>query len=133
MRTLTLTFDHFHFTADLKADKGLLKHVHFDVLKPDETIVVQVHAPVINDLRLELDLVRFEDGVLTLHSLSNRRIVDMLINFFERYVRSVPFLRVEHPHIMVNTDVLGRMYFPDLRIRHIRVEDKHYIIETEII
>ncbi|MFO7841409.1 MAG: hypothetical protein R6V48_04535 [Fidelibacterota bacterium] len=133
MNRMTLIFDHLHLSAEISSDKGLLKKIHFDIQKPDETIVIRIHAPIINEVKIELDFVRFQDDVLTLHSLSDRKIADMLINFLERYMQPVSFIKFDHPHISINTKLLGNMYFPKLKIRHIAVANKQYIIETEII
>ncbi|MDZ7821854.1 MAG: hypothetical protein U5N26_08615 [Candidatus Marinimicrobia bacterium] len=132
MKTITLTFDHLHFSAELNSDKGLLKNLHFDIQKPDETIVITMKAPIVNTLKVELDFVHFRNDILTLHILSHRKIAEMLINFLERYTHSIPFVRVDYPDLRIDTRMLSKLYFPKHQIRHIAVANKQYIIETEI-
>jgi len=132
MKTLTLTLDHFHFSGDISPDMLLLKELHFDLKKPDETIILTLKPPLIGDIRVELDFVHFQNDTLTLHILSNRKIADMLLSFMQRYTRNIPFIDVDYPSLRINTLLMTESLFPKIRIRHIAMIDQKYIVETEI-
>ena len=132
MKTLTLTLDHFHFSGDFSPDTILLKELHFDVEKPGDTVVLTLKAPVIGDIRVELDFINFQNDILTLHILSNRKIADMLLSFFQRYTRNIPFIDVDYPTMRINTRILTGTLAPHMNIRHIAMINQKYIVEMEL-
>jgi len=132
MKTLTMTLDHFHFSGDFSPDMIFLKEMHFDVQKPDDTIILTLNAPVIGDTKLELDFINFQDDILTMHILSNRKITDMLLSFLQRYTRSIPFLNIDYPTLQINTKILTDKMLPGFKIRHIAMINQKYIVEMEI-
>jgi hypothetical protein len=132
MKTLTLTLDHFHFSGDISHDMLLLKELHFDLNKPDDTIILTLSAPLVGNVKVELDLVHFQNDILTLHILSNRKIADLLLTFLQRYTRNIPFVDVDYPSLRINTLLMTESLFPKIRIRHIAMIDQKYIVETEI-
>ncbi len=132
MKTLTLTLDHFHFSGDISPDLLLLKELHFDLLKPNETIVLTLKAPLVGEFRVELDFVHFQQDILTLHILSNRKIADMFLSFLQRYTRNIPFIDVNYPSMRLNTILMMDMLNPGIRIRNIAMVNQQYIVEMEI-
>ncbi|MEA2076917.1 MAG: hypothetical protein U9O95_02750 [Candidatus Marinimicrobia bacterium] len=132
MKTLTLTLDHFHFSGDISPDMLLLKELHFDLQKPDETIILTLKAPLIGDIRVELDFIHFQNDILTFHILSNRKIVDMLLSFMQRYTRNISFIDIDYPSLRINTILMMNTLKPGIRIRNITMVDQQYIVETEI-
>ena len=132
MKTLTLTLDHFHFSGDISPDMLLLKELHFDLQKPDETIILTLKAPLIGDIRVELDFIHFQNDILTLHILSNRKITDMLLSFMQRYTRNIPFIDVDYPSLRINTVLMMNALNPGIRIRNIAMVNQQYIVEMEI-
>lgn len=109
----------------------LIRNVHLDVQNPGGTLLLTLTAPILNELKLELDFVRFQDDILTLHILSNRKIADLLHRFLERFMRAVPFIGLAYPLLEIDMRLVSRQYFPQTRIRNIALVDRHYIIETE--
>ncbi|MEA3391879.1 MAG: hypothetical protein U9Q91_02745 [Candidatus Marinimicrobia bacterium] len=132
MKTLTLTLDHFHFSGDMSPDMFLLKELHFDLQKPDETIILTLKAPLIGDIRVELDFIHFQNDILTLHILSNRKIADMLLSFMQRYTRNIPFIDVNYPSLRINTVLMMNSLNPGIKIRNIAMVNQQYIVEMEI-
>ncbi len=129
---MTLTFDHFHISGDIAADIPFLKNIGFDIQKPNETLVLHVSAPIVNDIKIELNYVHFQNDILTLHILSNRKIVDILIVLLNRYTKSVVFFDIDYPTLRINTRILSNMYFPKIKIRNITIVNQQYIVETEL-
>ena len=132
MKTLTLTLDHFHFSGDFSPGILLLKELHFDVEKPADTVVLTLKAPVIGEVKVDLDFINYQDNVLTLHILSNRKIADMLLSFFQRYTRNIPFIDVDYPTMRINTKILTENFAPKMAIRHISMINQKYIVEMEL-
>ncbi|MCK4530556.1 MAG: hypothetical protein KAU44_05210 [Candidatus Marinimicrobia bacterium] len=132
MKTLTLTLDHFHFSGDISPDMLLMKELHFDLEKPDETIILTLKAPLIGNIRVELDFIHFQNDILTLHILSNRKIADMLLSFMQRYTRNIPFIDVDYPSLRINTVLMMNFLNPGVRIRNIAMVNQQYIVEMEI-
>jgi hypothetical protein len=132
MKTLTLTLDHFHFSGDISPDMLLLKELHFDLKKPDETIILTLKTPIVGDIRVELDFVHFQNDILTLHILSNRKIADMLLSFMQRYTRNIPFIDIDYPSMRINTILMMATLYPKARIRNIAMVNQQYIVEMEI-
>ena len=132
MKTLTLTLDHFHFSGDFYPGIILLKELHFDIEKPADTIILSLRAPVIGKIKADLDFINFQDDILTLHILSNRKIADMLLSFFQRYTKNIPFIDVDYPTMRINTRILTEEFAPKMKIRHISMINQKYIVETEL-
>jgi hypothetical protein len=132
MKTLTLTLDHFHFSGDFTPDIILLKELHFDVEKPADTIILSLKAPVIGEIKVDLDFINFQQDILTLHILSNRKIADMLLSFFQRYTRNIPFLDIDYPTMRINTAILTQKFAPHMAIRHVAMINQKYIVEMEL-
>ena len=132
MKTLTLTLDHFHFSGDFSPDIILLKDLHFEIEKPADTIILTLKAPVIGEIKVELDFINFQNDILSLHILSNRKIADMLLSFFQRYTRNIPFIALEYPSLRINTKILTDSMGSGVKIRHIALVSEKYIIETEL-
>lgn len=132
MKTLTLTLDHFHFSGNFSPNLILLKELHFDVEKPADTIILTLNAPVIGVTKVELDFINFQEDILTLHILSNRKIADMILSFFQRYTRNIPFINVDYPTMRINTSILTKELAPKMKIRHISMIDQKYIVEMEL-
>ena len=133
MKTLTLTLDHFHFSGDLTTEIPLMKEFHFDLKKPDDTIQLILKAPVIGEIKAELDFIHFQQDVLTLHILSNRKIADMLLSFLQRYARALPYIDVDYPSLRINTRLMMENMKSPVRIRSIAMVKQQYIIESEFI
>ncbi|MCD6337265.1 MAG: hypothetical protein DRP93_07550 [Candidatus Neomarinimicrobiota bacterium] len=132
MKTLTLTLDHFHFSGDISPDMLLLKELHFDLLKPDETIILTLKVPLLGEFHVELDFVQFQHDILTLHILSNRKIADIFLSFIQRYTRQIPFIDVDYPSMRINTILMMDTLKPGIRIRNIAMVSQQYIVEVEI-
>ncbi len=109
-----------------------MKELHFDVQKPDDTIILTLSAPVIGDTKLELDLINFQDDILTMHILSNRKIADLVLSFLQRYARSIPFVDIDYPTLRLNTKIMADKMLPGFKIRHIAMINQKYIVEMEI-
>ena len=110
----------------------LMKELHFDLEKPDETIILTLKAPLIGNIRVELDFIHFQNDILTLHILSNRKIADMLLSFMQRYTRNIPFIDVDYPSLRINTVLMMNFLNPGVRIRNIAMVNQQYIVEMEI-
>jgi hypothetical protein len=132
MKTLTLTLDHFHFSGDISPDMLLLKELHFDLQKPDKTIILTLKAPLLGNIRVELDFVHFQNDILTLHILSNRKIADMFLSFMQRYTRNISFINADYPSLRINTVPMMNSLNPGIRIRNIAMVNQQYIVEMEI-
>ena len=132
MKTLTLTLDHFHFSGDISPDMLLLKELHFDVKKPDDTIILTLKAPVIGAVKVDLDFVHFHNDILTLHILSNRKIADMLLSFMQRYIKNIPYVDVDYPTLRINTLLMADALKSNFKVMHIAMVDQQYIIEMEL-
>jgi hypothetical protein len=132
MKTLNVTCDHFHFSGVLTTDSSLCKELKFDVHKPAEVLILSVKAAVINTLRLELRFISFRNNVLTMHILSEQKIVNLLIGLLNRYIREIPYLEIDYPSLRVNTLLLSKTFFPEINIRNIGLDGEKYLIEMEL-
>jgi hypothetical protein len=132
MKTLTLTLDHFHFSGDISPDMLLLKELHFDIKKPDDTIILTIKAPVIGEVKVDLDFVHFQNDILTLHILSNKKIADLLLLFMQRYMKNIPYVDVDYPTLRINTLLMADTLKSKVRVRHIAMVNQQYIIEMEL-
>ena len=129
---MTLKCDHFHFSGKLDPDLQLCKEINFDIKKPDKTIILGLHIPFIQDIRIELDFVSFQRDVLSMHILSDRKLVNLLIGFLNHYIREIPYLEINYPDLRINTHLLSRAFFPSVKICNIALDGDQYIIETEL-
>lgn len=132
MKTLTLTLDHFHFSGDISPDMLLLKELHFDLKKPNETIIMTLKTSFVSDIRVELDFVDYQNDILELHILSNRKIADLLLSFMQRYTRNIPFIDVNYPSLRINMILMMETLKSGIIIRNIAMINQQYIVEMEI-
>jgi hypothetical protein len=132
MKTLKLKFDHFHLSGDLIPGFQMLKDVHFELLKPNNTIEIVVRAPLIRSLRLEFRLDGFEEGILKLFILSKRGTIDTLLSIAERFIQLPEYIRIDYPFMYVDIQLLSRKLFPGVHITNMTINDEHYQISLEL-
>ena len=132
MKTLQLTFDHFHFSGSLDPDIILVKNVDFDLKKSGPTIFLSVTAPILNKVILEVDFITYKSGVLSLNILSDRKIADMLFGFTRRFLKDLSYVDLDYPTLRINTDLMMKELNSNKRIRNITFSNNLYIIDLEL-
>ena len=132
MKTLRLTFDHFHFSGSLDPNIILVKNVDFDLEKTAATIFLSATAPILNKVTLELDFIAYKHGVLSMNILSDRKIAEMLFGFARRFLKDLSYFDLDYPTLRINTDLMLKEMKSDARIRNIAFTNNLYIIDLEI-
>lgn len=132
MKTLKFSFDHFTLNGDLLPGFGMLKDLHLELLKPENTLEVLLKAPFMQSLRFEFRLDAYQDGVLTLFILSKQKVIDALLNLAERFVKMPKYIRIDYPYFYLDLGFLMRESFPAAEIREISIANGHYQITLEL-
>ncbi len=132
MKTLQLTFDHFHFSGSLDPDIMLIKKMDFDLKKTGATIFLSATAPILNKVTLELDFITFRNGMLSMNILSDRKIADILFGFARRFLKDLSYIDLEYPTLRINTDLMMQDFKSSTRIRNISFSNNLYIIDLEL-
>lgn len=132
METLELKFDHFHFSGSLDPDILIVKKLDFDLEKTSDTIFLTVKAPILTKLKIELDFIAFENNVLSMNILSDKKIVEMLLSFSQRFLKNISYIKLNYPTLSVKTDLMMDELKPNVRIKNIGLDGNTYFINLEL-